>query len=173
MGFPSLHPTCSLQHTLTVLRSVLLTLPQCDILVTLLLFGAQDCKGVVTDSLTIIPVLLNVRYSTLVCTRPSQSTNRVDWLKGVCQDEEVITNYFLKVCSSSFEPLRFRPFRPTSYSIRLPALREQTYLNLFKLCSSIPSERSIKIVTTVSDNHARFLPSESYHRRRIRIMPVT
>ncbi len=66
-------PTCSLQHTLTLLRSVLLTLPQCGTLVSLQLFGAQERKGVVKDSFTIIPVLLNVCYSTLVCTRLSQS----------------------------------------------------------------------------------------------------
>ncbi len=47
----------------------------------------------------------------------------------------VIINYFLRVCSSSFEPLRFGLFRFTSYPIRLPASRGT---NLFKLCSSIP-----------------------------------
>ncbi len=70
----------------------------------------------------------------------------------------MITNYFVKVCSSSFKPLRFGLFRLTSYSIRLPTLREQPYSNFDPLS---PSERSPKIVTTVSDIYARFLPSES------------
>ncbi len=162
-------PTCSLQHTLTLLRSVLLTLPQCGTLVSLQLFGAQERKGVVKDSFTIIPVLLNVCYYTLVCTSLSQSPKKIDWLRGVYQGKEVITNYFLKVCPSSFESCRFGPFRPTSYSIRLPRIAGT---NLFKLCSSIPIGGRQRWIPLCPIIYARFSLSESLCRRcnRMQVM---